>query len=90
MMKLVTTTTDNVIRALPKRVLNLDLKMIAGENVTKATSLIRATLQRLKTVGKTPPDMVFKLIEIFQSSSVDKFNKVFENLDIMIKIEDSK
>eukprot|EP00978_Attheya_sp_CCMP212_P000733 scaffold1453_cov45-Attheya_sp.AAC.6 len=90
MMKLVTTTTDNAIRALMKRVLNLDLKMISGENFTKATSLIRATLQRLETVGKTPPDMVFKLIEIFQSSSVDKFNKVFENLDIMIKIDDSK
>eukprot|EP00978_Attheya_sp_CCMP212_P022078 scaffold65400_cov34-Attheya_sp.AAC.1 len=90
MMKLVTKMTDNAIRALTKRVLNLDLKMIAGENVTKATSLIRATLQRLETVGKMPPDMVFKLIEIFQSSSVDKFNKVFENLDIMIKIDDSK
>eukprot|EP00978_Attheya_sp_CCMP212_P001098 scaffold2275_cov47-Attheya_sp.AAC.1 len=57
MMKLVTTTTDNAIRALTKRVLNLDLKMIAGENVTKGTSLIRATLQRLEMVGKTPPDM---------------------------------
>eukprot|EP00978_Attheya_sp_CCMP212_P045432 scaffold346486_cov21-Attheya_sp.AAC.1 len=58
MMKLVTTMTDNAIRALMKRVLNLDLKMIAGVNVTKATSLIRATLQRLETVGKTPPDMI--------------------------------
>ena len=86
MMKLVTTTTDNAIRALTKRVLNLDLKTIPGENVSKVTSLIRATLQRLETVGKTPPDMAYKLLEVFQTSSLDKFNKVFENLELMIKI----
>jgi hypothetical protein len=40
MMKLVTTMTDNAIRALTKRVLNLDLKTIPGENVFKVTSLI--------------------------------------------------
>jgi ribosomal protein L15 len=90
MMNLVTTTTDNAIRALTKRVMNLDLKTLPGENVTKATSLIRATLQRLETCGKTPPDIAHKLLEVFQSSSVEKFNKTFENLEILIQLDDSR
>jgi hypothetical protein len=88
MMKLVTMTADNTIRALTKRVLSLDFKTISGENVTNATSLIWATLQRLEMVGKMPPDMAFKLLEIFQSSSLEKLNKGFDTLDVMIKIGD--
>jgi hypothetical protein len=89
MMKLVTTMTDNAICALTKRVLNLDFKIIQGENVTKATSLIRATLQRPEVVDKTPPHMAHKLLEVFQSSSLEKVNNVFENLELMIKIDES-
>ena len=33
--------------------------------------------------------MAHKLLEVFQSSSLEKFNKVFENLELMIKIDES-
>ena len=30
------------------------------------------------------------LLEVFQSSSLEKFNKVFENMEVLIKIDDSR
>jgi hypothetical protein len=60
-----------------ERVEKYNIGNIQGEEVTKVTSQVASAINRLKQIGKLPPDMTTTLLTIMQTSSVDEFNKVF-------------
>ena len=74
MIRVIVSTTEDAIRALTQRITSLTINRIQGENVDKVVSQLRGALVRLKAVDKIPYDLVEKLIEVFQTSSVVAFN----------------
>ena len=86
-MSLITTQTADAVRALTLRVTNLKLGDIQGENVgTTAISQMRGALLRLKALVKVPNDIVDKIIDTMQTSSVEKFNRFFENISFQLRL----
>ena len=88
-MTLITTQTADAVRALTLRVTNLKLKDIPGENVGTAISQMRGALLRLKALDKIPNDIVDKILDTMQTSSVDKFNRFFENISFQLRLSPS-
>ena len=91
MMTLLQTDSVAVVQALKDRLTKMNLKNYEGEDVMKAVSHIRGVIKRLRGLEKTdstghvtetkvPPDLSKTLLEIFQTSSDAKFNKMFEQL----------
>jgi hypothetical protein len=80
MIELIQVDTDNAVRSLTTKLANLDIGALEGENVMRACSLIRGVHDRLKLVGKVPHDVIDKLMRVFQTTSVDKFNQLFLTL----------
>jgi hypothetical protein len=91
MTSLLQTDSVAVVQALKDRLTKMNLKNYEGEDVMKAVSHIRGVIKRLRglertdTTGhvietKVPSDLSKTLLEIFQTSSDDKFNKMFEHL----------
>jgi hypothetical protein len=56
--------------------------------VTKVTSQVASAINRLKQIGKLPPDMTTTLLTIMQTSSVDEFNKVFAAIEVQKTLDD--
>ena len=48
---------------------------------------MRGALDRLKVVNKTPVDVIDKVLDIFQTSSVKDFNTVFKTLKLNIRLK---
>ena len=61
-----------------QRLENLAISDIPGENVETAISQIRGAIERLKHIKKTPEDLVYKLLLIFQTTSAKDFNDSFK------------
>ena len=91
MMSLLQTDSVAVVQALKDCLTKMNLKNYEGEDVMKAVSHIRGVIKRLRGLERTdltgnviktkvPSDLSKTLLEIFQTSSDDKFNKMFENL----------
>ena len=91
MMSLLQTDSVAVVQALKDRLTKMNLKNYEGEDVMKAVSHIRGVIKRLRGLERTdstgnvietkvPSDLSKTLLEIFQTSSDTKFNKMFENL----------
>ena len=85
-MTLITTQTADAVRALTLRVTNLKLGDIQGENVGTAISQMRGALLRLKALDKVPNDIVDKILNTMQTSSVEKFNRFFENISFQLRL----
>ena len=85
-MSLITTQTADAVRTLTLRVTNLNLQDIKGEKVGTAISQMRGALLRLKALDKVPYDMVERILDIMQTSSVDKFNRFFEALSFQLRL----
>ena len=85
-MSLITTQTADAVRALTLRVTNLKLGDIQGENVGTAISQMRGALLRLKALDKVPNDIVDKILDTMQTSSVEKFNRFFENISFQLRL----
>ena len=60
-----------------------------GKNVDTAMSHLRGALICLKVVRKVPEDIMEKLIEVFQMTSVSDFNDIFKVLKINMKLDAS-
>jgi hypothetical protein len=73
----VTSTTEDSIRALTSRITNMKLTNFKGEDVTKAASQLRGAIAALEIVNQVPHDIVERLLDIFQSTSVVEFNATF-------------
>jgi hypothetical protein len=80
MIELIQVDTDNAVRSLTTKLANMNIAEMQGENVMRACSLIRGVYDRLKLVGKVPHDTIDKLMRVFQTTSVEKFNQLFLTL----------
>lgn len=89
-MTLITSQTADAVRALTLRVTNLKLTDIKGENVGTAISQMRGALVRLKALDKVPNDIVEKILDTMQTSSVDKFNRFFEAISFQLRLQPEK
>ena len=82
----VTSSTTDAVRAMEHRVTSLRISSFEGENVSTVVSQLRSAISRLTFLNKLPHDIVPKLLEVFQSSSVPLFNDVFRFCDLQRKI----
>ena len=80
--------TDAAGKALVTMLKKMKLNEIEGENVDKIVGLVRTTIQRLGKIQHSatgasaiPDDLNESLIEVFKTSTVKKFNDIFEHLE---------
>ena len=68
-----------------ERIKNLNLSTIHGENVLQATSLIRGAITRLGDC--LLDDISDILLKVYQTSSYQRFNMIFDFMEISKKIK---
>ena len=76
-LQLIVSTSETASKALLDRLENIKIHEIEGENILTITSLLTGAIDRLTIVNKLPPDLIDKLLTIFQTSSVKEFNSIF-------------
>ena len=86
MMKLLVTHTEQATKSLVETVENLKISKVRGENVSKVVSLILGAYERLEAIETIPEDFDKTVLTVLQTSSVDKFNKVFELIESQARI----
>mmetsp|Transcript_42267 Transcript_42267/g.128223 ORF Transcript_42267/g.128223 Transcript_42267/m.128223 type:complete len:269 (-) Transcript_42267:429-1235(-) len=87
MIDMITSTTEEAMRSLVQRVKNIKITNLVGEDIDKAASQLRDSLLRLKPPpDHTPVEIVDTLIEVFQTSSVDDFKRLFETLKYTLRL----
>ena len=84
MMKIIIRTTNEATRKLIERIRNLNISNIRGENILQVTSLIRGAVTRLG--DKVPSDITDIVLKVYQTTSYEKFNRLFEQMEVNIKI----
>jgi hypothetical protein len=84
--------TEEQCLSLAARIRNMKITDYPGEDVSKVVTLLRAAIRRLTDANTVftvegeamhkylPTDLTKILLEIFQSSTVDEFNKIFSTL----------
>lgn len=77
---LITTTTEEATRAMTRKIENMKIRDLQGEDVDKAISGIRAAVLHLRMVNREPADLQMMLTEAFQTTSVAEFNETFKHL----------
>ena len=78
--------TDSV-RVMKHRVFSLTITFFEGENTPTVVSQLRSAISRLTFLKELPREIVLKLLDVFQSSSVPHFNDVFRFCDLQYKIK---
>jgi hypothetical protein len=78
----VTSTAEESIRALTSLITNMKLTNFKGEDVTKAASQLRGAIAALEIVNQVPHDIVERLLDIFQTTSVVELNATFRIMRI--------
>jgi len=86
-LNLIISTSEAASKALLDRLENIKIHSIEGENILQVISLLRGALDRLKVVNKTPVDVIDKVLDIFQTSSVKDFNTVFKTLKLNVRLK---
>jgi len=87
MIKLITTITEEGVRALTAKVATMKINKYEGENVMTVVSYLRGAIACLQNVNKLPHDIVAQVCDIMQTSSVEEFNKYFEMAKIAIHLQ---
>jgi hypothetical protein len=85
MMKELVTNSEQATTYLKKMLSTMKIRDLQGENVSRATSLIRGVYKHLYFVNQVPEDFLTTLIRIFQTSSVPAFNRTFEMYEELIR-----
>ena len=62
------------------RVFSLTITFFEGENTPTVVSQLRSAISRLTFLKELPHEIVLKLLDIFQSSSVPHFNDIISFL----------
>ena len=83
-LKQIQISSESVVDFLKNKILSIKIKDKEGEDVEKVVSLIKAAHHALlsaltPTHSYVPDDLPLKIMEVFQTSSHPKFNKVFVN-----------
>ena len=84
MMKIIIRTTNKATQKLIKRIRNLNISNIRGENILQVTSLIRGAVTHLGE--KVPSDITDIVLKVYQTTSYDRFNRLFEQMEVNMKI----
>jgi hypothetical protein len=86
MMKKLQSHTDSSVQYLINSVKHLKISSFEGENVSRVVSLIRGANKRLRNVTVLPEEFPKWVLLVFQTSSVEDFNKVFGHLRREIEV----
>jgi len=73
--------TEEATLALQLRLKRMEIRNVPGENIDTVVSLARAAILRLETFGKVPEDLIRILLKIFQTSSIESFNQIFQHME---------
>ena len=88
MLQLIISTSEVASKALITRLDNLKIYQIEGENVLNVVSLVRKALERLELVHQVPENILDRLLDIFQTSSVKDFNSLFAAMKMQKTIDE--
>ena len=80
MMEAILSLTADAATLMKEKLKTLMMQDFAGENVNKATTLLRGTIKRLEMINDVPSDITKQLINIFMTGSVPQFKQHFETL----------
>jgi hypothetical protein len=78
MMSIIQSSTEDAIRGLEAKIQSMKIRDTPGENVGTAVGKLRINIKRLSDANRLPVDILIWLENIFQTTSVPEFNKVFE------------
>jgi hypothetical protein len=81
MMSKLLSNTEEALDALTKRIRDFKISILQGENVDKATSLLRGAVKRLSQINRVPQNIVRTMLQIMLMTSVPKFNNTFELME---------
>ena len=85
----ITSVSYNISLALINKVDHIRIRNYEGENVLTAVSFLRGAINRLEMSDDLPKNMVYKVLNIMQTSSNHRFNNFFAQwymqLDTMCK-----
>jgi hypothetical protein len=88
MMSKLLSNTEEGSDALTKRISDFKISNLLGENVYKATSLLGGAVKRLSQIKRAPQKIVRTMLQIMQTTSVPKFNNIFERIETSILVDD--
>jgi hypothetical protein len=92
LMDLLQNNSAEAAEYLVNVVKNLKITNFPGENILKVVSLIRGAVKRLTNLkdatgqSALPKDLADKLLDVFQTSSVDDFNSLFKHFRLQSQI----
>jgi hypothetical protein len=78
MMSIIQSSTEDAICGLEAKIQSLKIRDTPGENVGTAIGKLHINIKRLAGVNCLPINILIWLENIFQTTSVPEFNKVFE------------
>jgi hypothetical protein len=81
MMRKLLSNTEEASDALTKRIRDVKISNLQGENVDKATSLLGGAVKGLSHINRVPQNIVRTMLQIMQTTSVPKFNNTFELME---------
>jgi hypothetical protein len=85
MLNVLLSNTAEAARTLETRVKNFKITSLRGEDIDRAVSLLRGALKRLNHIKKADAtwkeDMTITILKVLQTTSVDKFNAIFEGIE---------
>ena len=88
MMTVITSLSEEAVRSMTEEIRTMKISERGnGENITQIVSLLRGAIGRLRNLNKVPQDMLSQLVRLFQTTSVPKFNRLFENAESNIKMK---
>ena len=87
MMKVMTSMSEEGVCAMIEKICLMNISNIKGENVSNAMGLLRVAIGRLRNLNKLPMDLTHQLTMIFQTSSVECFNRLFEMVETSVRLQ---
>jgi hypothetical protein len=86
MAQTIMSLTEKSIRGVVQRIHKMKITDFTGEDIDKVVSYLRSARQRLIVVDQLPLDFTTTCLEIFQTSSVPDFNKVFDTIELSLRL----
>jgi len=87
MMKVMTSMLEEGVCTMIEKICLMNISNIKGENVSNAMGLLRVAIGRLRNLNKLPMDLTHQLTMIFQTSSVECFNRLFEMVETSVRLQ---
>ena len=81
MIKTILHLSEEGARVMLRKIQTMKVTDFEGEDVDKVVSLLRASIDRLKSINKLPFDIERQLFGIFRSCSVPDFSDIFKAME---------